>query len=187
MAAWSGWITDLLAAAKLPYTQGNQTWMGDWHNSADSNCKNNPVDISRGATGATNCHKLTGTRTAKNYRSHGSAQTAFNGQLRSGNFPHLLAALKSGDPYGVAKPADVITDLEKWGSLTFAFELTQNYGPPHGQPPPPSGNIKAPQVHTGWRDLQHSFNSHMRQELDQAHRTTNAALRTLQKARKVRL
>lgn len=186
MATWAGWQAQLLKAASVPDSPGNEAFLGDWHDSANSNCKNNPVDISRAATGATNCHKLTATRTAKNYASHAQAATAFNRELRSGNFPHLLAALKSGDPYNASDPHNVIADLIVWGSVAFAFMLQQNYGPPSGGGGGGGGGSKSVRAHSGWADLRHSINHNMPRALNKSNRNVRAALRSLSHGRKVR-
>lgn len=185
MSSWAGWQSQLLSAANLPGTSSNSAFLSDWNNSANSNCQNNPVDISRSATGATDCRPLTTSRTAKNYTSHAQAASTFAQQLQSGNFPHLFAALNSGTPYSVPSPHDVIADLILWGSASFAYMLSQNYGPPSGGGDG-SVNIHAPQVLRGWKDVRHSAQTVMPEALRSSDKAIRRALQQLARARKVR-
>lgn len=183
MGAWSGWQDDLRKAAGLPDTPDNSTFLADWHASADSNCGNNPVDISYKSRGSSNCKRLTSARTAQKYPSHSAAAQAFGSELHSGTFPHLLAALHSGNPYDVPSPHDVIADLIKWGSETFAFELQQNYGPPHGGG---GGGVNAPHLHKGWNDFRHTVNKRLPATVHSIAKYNRAALQNLSHARRVR-
>lgn len=53
-----------------------------------------------------------------------------------------------------------------------------------GAPPP---GVKAPRAHKGWNSLRDTFNTTMPKSLRASQHSTSAALRTLQKARKVKL
>lgn len=185
MTVWTGWRPQLLEAAGFPDSPDNDTFLRDWHASAASDCNNNPVDISYRSRGATNCKRLTATRRAQNYPSHGAAARAFASEVRSGTFPALAAALKSGSPYDVPNPKAVIGDLIVWGSAAFAFELQQNYGPPHGGGG--GDGVTAPHLHKGWHDLRRSFNKNMPDALHKGQKNTERALRELSKARRVKL
>lgn len=56
-----------------------------------------------------------------------------------------------------------------------------------GKAPQPSTGIKAPQAHSGWASIQKSVNKRMPNSLRSADRSLEAALRSLNRARKVRL
>lgn len=186
MATWAGWQGDLIAAANLPDTSDVHTFLNDWGDSEKTGCTNNPVVISRVTATSTKCKQLTTTRTAQNYPSSAVGAAAFAAQLGSGNFPALAAALRSGHPYQVPSQHDVIGDLITWGAVTFAYELQQNYGPPQGGGGG-GGGPNAPRAHKGWRSMRQSFNHKMPASLHASQRSGRAALRTLQRARKVRL
>lgn len=64
------------------------------------------------------------------------------------------------------------------GALIFKFA---------GKPPGPGGPIKAPKAHGGWGSIRKSVNRHMPGSLRRSQRKTRAALRTLHRARRVRL
>src|SRR5215472_7936490 len=187
MATWNGWQEQLLTAAKLPTAESTQNFLYDWSQHATSDCRNNPVDISHAATGATNCHKLTKTRTAKKYVSHAQAATAFSAQIHSGNFPSLLAALKTADPYQSPDAAGVAADFSKWGSAAMATYYTNHASTGSGSGSTGGGDGSFAHAHNGWTDLQHSINDNMPAALRASQRNTSAALRALSKARKVRL
>jgi len=186
VATWSGWQAQLLNAAGLPTAEGTQEFLFDWSQHADSNCRNNPVDISHARSGATNCHKLTATRTAKNYTSHGSAASAFSAEIHSGNFPALLRALNSAVPYQQPDPSAVVSDLRQWGSAEFAsyYAAHSNTGTGGGQGS--GGGAAQPHVHKGWADLRRSINHNMPKQLARAQYLTRHALRATSHGGKVK-
>ena len=53
--------------------------------------------------------------------------------------------------------------------------------------PPPAGSVKAARLHKGYADLQHSVNVNMPTALTSAHRNLAAGLRSVHRARKVRI
>jgi len=182
MSGWSGWILEFLVAANLPQTDENVTFLTDWVNHETATCHNNPVDLSRPVGNSTNCQKLTASRTAQNYTSHAQAASAFDLELTSGNFPNLLNALKGGTPLDKGPMQGVIDDLKQWGATKFAKYLTGIYFPP---PPPPP---KITGFHKGWADLQRSLGKHrLGPKVRDTIRMDTAALRQLERARKVRI
>lgn len=183
MATWSGFQTDLLNAAGLGASTMQQQFILDWNTAASTDCRNNPVDISRNVSGSTSCKRLTPARVARNYTSHSSAGGAFKGQLRSGNFPHLLAALETSNPYAYTDPQGVEADLNKWGSPKQAAYYAKNAT---GGTTAGSG-AGAPHTHKGWESLRTSVNVHLPAALRNADRHAADALRQLAKAHKVRV
>ena len=187
MGSWTGWQAQLLTAANLLHTAGNGKFMGDWHAHSNTDCRNNPVDISRVTGSSTRCAPLPGTtRHAQNYSSHANAASAFNHELHSGNFPHLLAALESGDPYKVSDPNAVASDLSKWGSGVFAAVYHNEVVAAQGGGGGGAGG-KQTGAHSGWNDLRHSINHNLPRALAASERNTRIALRAVSRARKVRL
>jgi hypothetical protein len=62
------------------------------------------------------------------------------------------------------------------------------YRPGAPKPPPPEGGgLSAPRAHHGWSDLQRTMNRKWPKALNASERLTRAALRSVSKARKVRL
>jgi len=186
MATWPGWQVDLMQAANLPNQSGNRNFLNDWHAAETSSCRNNPVDISRGVANSTTCHKLTAIRTARNYRTPGNASAAFARQLRSGNYPHLLAALESGAPYSVGNPKPVIDDLALWGSLAFVFELQQDYPPHPSEGGGSGGGPYAPRATKGWDDFRGEVNHGLPTMLRRVGALNRATSRTLTRRRRMR-
>lgn len=183
MGTWSGFQTDLLKAAGLGTSTMQQQFMFDWNTAASTDCENNPVDISRNVSGSTSCKRLTPSRVARNYTSHASAATAFSGELKSGNFPHLLAALKESNPYAYSDPSGVEANLRTWGSPGQADYYAKNAT--GGSTSSAGGH--APRAHSGWASMQRSLNDHWRPTLNRSAKNIDAALRSLSHGRKVKL
>jgi hypothetical protein len=183
MSVWAGWQHQLLNAAGVPTGGDNDAFMTDWHQHATTNCTNNPVDISRNISGASAC-KLTSNpnRRARNYASHDQAAGQFNAQLRSGSFPHLLAALESGSPYNPTGSDKVGADLIAWGSAKFAAAYGAEINAQIG-----GGVLRGPHALGGWKALRKSINKGMPEALGYSQHVTTRTLRSLAKARKVRL
>jgi hypothetical protein len=167
-----------LTAAKLKNTPATRAFLTDWHANVIANCRNNPVEISHTARGATHCTWLTPVRDAKNYTSPAQASTAFAAQLRGGAFPALLAALESAVPLDPPNPDAVLANLRKWGSVGFSAWLEAEIKKRHppGQPPP--APLSLPHVHKGWAALRKSVNVRLPHSLHQAERLRKQALRT---------
>lgn len=186
MGAWAGFQVEFEAAAGLPEGEVNQEFLYDWSQHAASDCRNNPIDVSHSAAGATNCKKLTSTRTAKNYTSHASAAHAFSQQIHSGNFPALLHALNSAIPYQQPSPKAVASDLRKWGSPAFATYYLAHAGTGSGGGQGGGGGAGQPHVHKGWHDIRRSVNTRMPKALAHVQHLTRQALRATSHGGKVR-
>ena len=132
-------------------------WLDDWSTNSISNCRNNPIDLSHKQGSSTNCKKLTATRTAQNYGSHAQAAAAFNSQIHSGAFPHLLSAMRSGNYPTPAQLGNVESDLVSWGSQNFVVWLENTFGISPGGGGIGGGSV-APHATKGWADLQRSIN-----------------------------
>lgn len=182
MGTWNGFTTDLLDGARLHTAKMDVQFMFDWNFAASSDCQNNPVDISHTVRGSHDCKKLTTTRTAQNYSTTQMAVNSFAAQINSGNFPHLLAALKTDNPYAYSDPNGVIDNLKTWGSPKQAAYYAKNAtGGTTG-----TGGPNPTAMHKGWADLQHSVNKQLPAALNESRRSRHAALRELSRARKVR-
>lgn len=145
---------DFLAAASLPNTTNNRRFMADWAAHATApGCANNPIDLTHHEPGSRNCHATGQVGVSiQRYTSHTWARTAFNSELHSGNYPALLAALKSGNPYTVDKPGAVATDLGAWTSVAFGnVYLGETQGTTGGG----GGTTHATKA---WADLQKQVN-----------------------------
>ena len=186
MSVYKDWQADLLSSASLPDTKPNRDFLSDWHAHADSDCDLNPIDLTSHNSGSKNCKPVSlPYRPNAHYQSYSSrswSRTAFYGQITSATYPHLRAALASGDPYKVTDWAKVAVDIGAWGGKTFAnvYEDTMSAG---GPPP----TLKAPQALRGWHDMQRSVNRHLPAALHASKRAHRAALRELRRASKVRL
>jgi len=183
MSTWLHWQADLLEAANLPNTRLNRSFLTAWERSEPTTCHRNPLWISHKERGSTNCRRdsITG-KHAQNYLSIGSAKAAFAAQLHSGAFGNLLNAFHSGNPYSLHDvAADLVAiDLDYWPARKFAAQYANGQNPP-------AGTLNAPQALAGWQSLRRSINRGMPQTLDHAQRVNGQTLRTLSRARKVRV
>lgn len=189
MSTWNGWAADFLSAVGAPNTANNRRFLNSWASNAQHpNLTNNPNDLHLKEPGSTNGPAGPGTgehfqnyHTAQKVGAHTWARTAFDGQITSGDYPHLRAALRSGNPYNASNIYDVEGDLNKWGSYDFGavYVADAQAGPPV--------TLKAPQALRGWSDMQRSVNRHMPSALNTSQRARKRALRNLARIRKVRL
>ena len=184
MATWTGWQSDLLARAGFTASDGNLHFMTAWGSHSKTDCSSNPVMISWPLGRSKDCEPL-GIRSLQiqAYTSHAQGASAFDQQLRQDDYSHIISALQSNDPYSLpdADAKGVYNDLVRWGTPEAANAYANaTYA---SQTP----GAKTPQAHSGWAALRVSLNEHMPAQLNASQKTTAAALRTLQKARKVRL
>jgi hypothetical protein len=187
VATWSGWENQLLSKAGLPTTAANRQFLDIWAQQADTNCQNNPIDISHVNTGSFNCKRLTPTRQAQGYATHATAALAFQSEISSGNFPTLFSQLNSGHPFSDATETTVqvgANELAAWGSIGFSKNFPFVY-PPHAQPGGGGGSLNIPHAHKGWADLRHSVNVKLPAKLRDSQKLGQSALHQLAKTRKV--
>jgi hypothetical protein len=180
MATWHDWQSDLLFAAKVDITDASTRLLTMMETFSSKSCTNNPVSISHKTATSTNCVQVLLTRRAQNYSSHGEASGAFADQLRSGNYPNLLAAFVSGDPFGVSNPKPVADDLANWepGISEAYLAAVQGASTTPGTPT---------SIHKGWEDVRRSVNHKVPGALRASDKQVAAALRALGRARKVRI
>jgi hypothetical protein len=157
VTTWGGWQAEFLTAAQVPNTTNNRRFLTDWNSHAETNCRDNPVDLSAKVSGSTNCHSLPAiTAKAQNYTTHGNAAHAFYVQTHAGSSKALLAALASGNPYTVNDTGTVAEDLSAWGSQKFAqayFAETAGQRGGGGSP-----DTYAPRSVRAWGELQKQVN-----------------------------
>lgn len=187
MATWTGWKTQLLQAAHLPTTATNDAFLTAWASHANApNCASNPIDLSHPEAYSANCKTLSATRVAQRYGvnrvpdvAHSTAAAAFQHQIDSGVFAALTVGLADSTLTTFNASADVLNELRDWGSSQFAaWIMGQQAAPPGGEPT---------HFHQGWEDLRRSINHGIPSALGSSERSVAAALRSLQRARKVRL
>lgn len=183
MTTWAGWAADFLSAASLPNTANNRRFLNEWAANANHpGCGNNPIDLTHHEPGSSNCAATgqTGVHVQR-YTNHTWARTAFASQIEAASASHILAALKSGNPYTVSDPGQVATDLGNWSSTKYA-----NVYLGEAQSGPPIV-LKAPAALSGWKAIRKSINKDMPQAMNESQRARRAALQHLHRARKVRI
>lgn len=181
MSVWSGWQADLLKAAGFPNNAANRSFLSAWHSHATSNCTRNPVDISKQVGEWTACKHLNQGRTANNYANRADAESAFKGQIFGSEFLHLNAGFFNSALHTASASSDVIAEIRLWGSTAFANYLENQASGGGG------GGAKSPGIHKGWSQLRHSVNSSLPGAFRESDKLRRQALRSLSKARKVKL
>ena len=181
---WTGWQADLLTHSGIPNTGHNRSFLSDWHSRAETNCHDNPVDLSVPAGTSTNCAGLPGVVAhAQAYPTTGDAVHAWDVQIHQGAYADLLSVMLSGNPYTAVGTGLASEAITAWGSERFA----QRYFTETANAPGRGGGIVDGDALKGWSDLQRSFNKRMPTALTASQATTARALRVLGRARKVKL
>lgn len=182
MAAWPGWDTQLLGALNDPASAANLRFLDDWQRAEGGTAANNPLNTTQPWPGATNYNSVG----VKNYRTRADGIQATAKTIQNGNYPALLAALASGDPYGVSNPEAVAQNLRTWGTGTFAaVYATQTATPQPGSGQTLPGGPVAPAGLRGYADFRNSLGRHLPTQLERSRRTGLATLHLLGGTRKV--
>jgi hypothetical protein len=187
VATWSGWIIEFLNRAGILNTPPIQTFLAEWAAHSPGRCKNNPVILSTAVSGSTRCGDTTaGFGRTQNYATHAGAAHAFSIQMHTPWVKPLLDALNTGNPFQIGDRSKVVAVLRRWGDEGFADwyanATTSGQGGGGG-----GGGGKGSRAHGGWNDLRRSVNHNMPKALRTSEQHTRAALRSLSRARKVRL
>lgn len=187
MGTWTGWQNQFLNAAGIIETPPNRDLLTSWAKNAHSSCGNNPIDLSHKLTGATKCANNTGINpTTWKYTSHTQAANAFKAEIHASWAAALLKAMNTGNPYQVSYYNDVGSVFVSWGSdKMLNVYLAAATGSQPSNPPPITGGNTG--VHKGWHSVQQSLNHKWPSALNRAERELRVALRSVSKARKVRL
>ena len=185
-STWSGWENQLLNAAGILVTPPNRQLLDLWTKNRHTSCDNNPIDLAHKLTGSANCGPLTGIfPQAQRYTSHAQAATAFRDEIHADFAKALLSSLNSGNPFQDPNFNNVASVFVSWGSPKMArayLDTATGTIPGSGD-----GGGSATGVHKGWADLRKAVNVHAPADLHRSDRLTKAALRSLHRARKVRL
>lgn len=179
MAAWSGWVSDVLTAGGWPLSAANQRFLNEWHGYEQSACANNPLNTTLPRFNGINCVDAGGGAFVQSYPTRLAGTRATVSTLRGLAYTAITAALAAGDPYNAAAAPQIVRALETWGSGTFAAAYakqtgaTAQPGPTRGSPADQVGAVTA-SGHRGYADLRYSVAQHLPAAL-QASRVAGAA------------
>lgn len=183
MSVWNGWQSDLLNAAGFPDSTANRDFLTAWHQHATSNCTRNPVDISKQVSGYSVCHHLDAGRTANNYPSQSAAADAFKGQVFGSEYLTLNSGFFASSLDVTNASASLVAEIRVWGSADFAAYLTNQTASASGS----GSGVNTPGIHKGWTALRKSVTHDLVGSVSESGRLTRQALRSLERARKVKL
>lgn len=121
--AYPGWQSSVLGQIGAPVTKENIAFLDTWHAFEQSSARNNPLNTTQPASGATNFNSVG----VKNYPSGTVGTIATAQTLQNGNYPAILSALRSGNPlsYTINNSGAVTGNLRTWGSVSFADALSK--------------------------------------------------------------
>ena len=107
MSTFAGWEAAVLAAIGAPQTPNNVAFLDSWANLEGGTAAYNPLNTTLPAAGSSAYNGVG----VQSYTSpqQGVASTAQT--LLNGNYPNLVAALRSGNPFGSSAIAN---DLSTW-------------------------------------------------------------------------
>ena len=188
MATWTGWEAQLIKALGVQDTREVGYLIRIWSSNTQTPCRSNPLAASWKIAGSGACQNLPGGNHAQNYPSHAEGIRATVAQLKSGSYPHLWAAIESGNPYNVKDPQAVDDDLKKWGApgagVAYLLEVEQGT---FGSQVTGAQPVKAAKLHAGYADVRRSVNHNMPTALNNSRSYMKAGLRSVRRARKVRI
>jgi len=173
---WAGWAGQLLTRLGYKQTAANVKFLDDWAAANGSTCRNNVLETTATWAGSTLCDDFG----AQAYKSHANGIDATAKQLHETRFGAILAALKSGNPYGVSDYQKVADELNTWGATNFSGQYLNQVKP---QAPPTSAI--APDTNRGFNRVRHAINHTLPDTLKHSQALGAEALRMMIKARKV--
>jgi hypothetical protein len=183
VAAWTGWEADVLAALGAPDSSESALFLTTWHTYEQSACRNNPLNTTEAWPMAVNCNSVG----VKSYASTSDGAKATATTLRNGNYPDILAALRSGNPFASAAAGNVAAQLTKWGTPLFAAWYTEHTGTPQaGKVTGQTAGTQTASGHRGYADLRNSFARHLPNQLVKSRRAGAATLQLLAHGRRVK-
>ncbi len=183
MAAWTGWEDAVLVVLGLPDSSENVLFLTTWHNYEQSACRNNPLNTTEPWPFAVNCNSVG----VKSYASTSDGAKATVATLRNGNYPDVIAALRTGNPFAYAAISQVAAQLTKWGTPLFAAWYTEHTGTPQaGTVTGQTAGTQTASGHRGYADLRNSVARHLPTQLLRSRRTGVATLQALAHGRKVK-
>lgn len=168
MGIWAGWETDVLTKGKWPVSIENQRFLREWQVYEESACHFNPLNTTLAEPGSSNCNSFTSggvTYHVQSYPTSGVGAFATVKTLNNGNYPYIVAALKTGDPFTFMQPNEVAKNISKWGTPRYAAAYSLEAGTPspgftEGTPDTHGGTSEAPIAQKLTSD--HGWNSLMR-------------------------
>lgn len=111
MGTFANWEKDVLTAIGAPITNENISFLDQWQNAEGGSATFNPLNTTQPEPGASNYNAVG----VKNFVSASQGTQATATTLTNGYYPHIFAALKSGNPF--AQISDAIrSELNTWGT-----------------------------------------------------------------------
>lgn len=180
---------DVLKAGGWPASPANQKFLNGWQAYEQSVCRNNPLNTTLVYSGSVTCN-FAG---VQSYSTQAIGAAATVRTLKNGNYPALVAALATGDPYSYTDPNGVAANVTKWGTPNFAAAYLLAAGSVAGSGGSAPATLGQSELdsstasgHKGYADLRNSLARHLPTQLERSQRTGRATLQELAHGRKVK-
>lgn len=111
MGTFQNWEQSVLSAIGAPLSKENISFLDSWANAEGGSAAFNPLNTTQPEPGATNYNSVG----VKEYTNAQQGIQATATTLENGYYPHILAALKSGNPFGQISDA-LKQELNVWGT-----------------------------------------------------------------------
>src|SRR5215471_9621296 len=109
MASFQNWQSQLLSGLGVPLTPNNLRFLTAWQGAEGGTAAFNPLNTTQPWAGASKYNSVG----VRNYQNAQAGLAATLETLRNGNYPAILAALKSGNP--IWNP-QLGANLSTWGT-----------------------------------------------------------------------
>lgn len=133
MAAFNQWERQVLLLVNAPVTEQNVKFLDAWQSYEGGTARNNPLNTTQPAPGATPYNTLSGGGHVWSYPNPSVGAQATAETLKNNYYPDLLQAIRSGDPFSfIAKERltdstpNAIEQIRTWGTTGFANALGGN-------------------------------------------------------------
>lgn len=138
MPTWDGWDTSLLATLDAPSSGATRGFLADWAKADGTTCNDNPLAATLARGGSRHCKHVSGTVYVQAYSTKANGIDATAAQLGQDAYQPIVAALKSGDPYGYKDWQLVVGSLGAWGAHSYAVEYMKAAQQAQPSAPPPT-------------------------------------------------
>lgn len=135
MTAWGGWEGNVLQSLHAPLTEANITFLAAWHSCEGGTCRNNPLNTTQPARGASDCNSVG----VKNYPNRAVGTSATVQTLVNGHYDGIVRDLRSGNYTAAQILARNRSQISTWGTNPACIESvigTATAPPPPAAKPP---------------------------------------------------
>ncbi len=174
MQVWPYWYRDVLAGLNAPDTAKTELFLNVWQTYEQSGAQNNPLNTTEPWPGAT----VFNSAGVKNYPTPSAGTGATVATLENGNYPNVVAALRSGNPFTYSNQHAVAAQVTTWGTPNFATWYLKYGGTAQSGPfsTPAKVNLPTNSMTKAWAQLMRTLAVDAPRQLREA-KTARARIR----------